>query len=108
MMLWEGKTGASLAKLTKELIKLAESYKVPELKFDEQASKRRYNYQTWLMKLQPILAMFIQTACVLPGDKVVPFSDPTSMGNWALNLLISSHINEQSNSLSLSVTKPWN
>jgi hypothetical protein len=40
MILCEGKTGTSLAKLTKELIKLAESYKVPELKFDEQASKQ--------------------------------------------------------------------
>jgi hypothetical protein len=40
MILREGKTGTSLAKLTKELIKLAESYKVPELKFDEQASKQ--------------------------------------------------------------------
>jgi hypothetical protein len=29
-----------LAKLTKEMIALAESYKVPELKFDEQASRR--------------------------------------------------------------------
>jgi hypothetical protein len=40
LMLRQSKTGTSLAKLTKELIKLADSYKVPELKFDEQASKR--------------------------------------------------------------------
>jgi hypothetical protein len=39
LMLCQSKTGTSLTKLTKELIKLAESYKVPELKFDEQASK---------------------------------------------------------------------
>ncbi|MFN9979363.1 MAG: hypothetical protein ACK53Y_05595, partial [bacterium] len=77
-------------KLTKELIKLADSYKVPELKFDEQASKRDFNYQTWIMKLQPILAMFSQTAQVLPNDKVIPFSDPHAIGNRALNLLISS------------------
>jgi len=90
LMLRQGKSGTSLAKLTKELIKLADSYKVPELKFDEQASKRRFNYQAWLMKLQPILAMFSQTASVLPKDKVVPFSDPHAIGNRALYLLISS------------------
>jgi hypothetical protein len=58
LMLRQSKTGTSLTKLTKELIKLAESYKVPELKFDEQASKQHFHYQTWIMKLQPILAMF--------------------------------------------------
>ncbi len=58
LMLRQGKSGTSLAKLTKELIKLAESYNVPELKFDEQASKRGFNYQACLMKVQPILAMF--------------------------------------------------
>jgi hypothetical protein len=40
LMLCQNKTGTSLAKLTKELIKLADNYKVPELKFDEQASKQ--------------------------------------------------------------------
>jgi hypothetical protein len=90
LMLRQGKSGTSLAKLTKELIKLAESYNVPELKFDEQASKRRLNYQAWLMKVQPILAMFSQTASVLPRDKVVPFSDPNTIGNCALYVLISS------------------
>jgi hypothetical protein len=49
------KDGLSLAKLTKEIIKLADTYKVPELKFNEQASKRRYNCQTSIIKLRPIL-----------------------------------------------------
>ncbi len=31
----KGNTGTTLAKLTKELIKLAETYKVPELRFEE-------------------------------------------------------------------------
>jgi len=44
-MLRQNKNRQSLTKLTKELIKLAESHKVPELKFDEQASKQRFNYQ---------------------------------------------------------------
>jgi hypothetical protein len=41
------------------------------------------------MKIQPILAMFSQTANVLPRDKVVPFADPAAIGNRALYLLIS-------------------
>jgi hypothetical protein len=91
-MLRQNKVGTSLAKLTKELIKLADSYKVPELKFDEQAGKRRFNYQAWLTKLQQILAMFSQTSSVLPKDKVIPFEDPNSIGNRALYLLISSRM----------------
>jgi hypothetical protein len=90
LLLRQNKNGTTLAKLTKELIKLAESYKVPELKFDEQASKRRFNYQAWIMKLQPILAMFNQTATVMPHDKIIPFTDPHALGNRALYLLISS------------------
>jgi len=41
------------------------------------------------MKLLPILAMFPQTSSVLPKDKVVPFVDPTCIGNRALYLLLS-------------------
>jgi hypothetical protein len=41
------------------------------------------------MKLLPILAMFPQTSSVLPKDKVVPFEDPTCIGNRALYLLLS-------------------
>jgi hypothetical protein len=81
---------SSVAKLTKEIIKLAETYKVPELHFNEQASKRRFNYQNWIMKLRPILAMFPQTAKVLPGDTIIPFEDLHHAGNRALYLLICS------------------
>jgi hypothetical protein len=51
-------SGSTLAKLTKELIKMADSYKVPELNFDEKAVKRRLNFQGWILKLRPILMMF--------------------------------------------------
>jgi len=39
------------AKLAKELIKLANTYRVPELTFTDQASRRRFNFQTWFNKL---------------------------------------------------------
>ncbi len=48
------------AKLAKELIKLAQTYKVAELTFDNKATKRRTNYFLWSTKLRPILAMFSQ------------------------------------------------
>jgi hypothetical protein len=38
----------SLAKLAKELIKLADTYKVPELHFEEQAKRLRYNHHAWI------------------------------------------------------------
>jgi hypothetical protein len=77
-----------LANLAKELIKLADTYKVPELCFEEQAKKRRYNYHTWISKLRLILAMFSQTSPVLVDDEIIPFSDDTCIGNKALYLLI--------------------
>jgi DNA repair exonuclease SbcCD ATPase subunit len=46
------------AKLAKELIKLATSYKIQELTFDIQALKRRFNFSTWFSKMQTILSMF--------------------------------------------------
>jgi hypothetical protein len=42
------------------------------------------------MKLWPIIAMFLQTATVLPGDTIIPFVDPLSTGNKALYLLLCS------------------
>ena len=36
----KGTTGTTIVKLRKELIKLAETYKVPELRFNKQAFKR--------------------------------------------------------------------
>jgi hypothetical protein len=87
----QGNSG-SISKLTKEIIKLADTYKVPELTFDEQAARRCFNFQTWIMKLKPILTMFSQTAKVLPTDTVVPFDDPHHIGNRVLYLLICSRV----------------
>jgi hypothetical protein len=78
----------SIAKLTKEIIKLAETYKVPELKFDEQAQWHRFNFQTWLLKLKPISAMFPQTAKVITCRHHGFFCSPNHVGNCALYLLI--------------------
>ncbi len=82
----------SLAKLAKELIKLADTYKVPELKFEEQATKQRYNYRNWITKLRPILAMFSHTSSVIKEDEIIPFQNPNCIGNKALYLLIGSRV----------------
>jgi hypothetical protein len=80
------------AKLAKELIKLANTYKVPELTFSDQASKRRFGYQTWFNKLRPILAMFPETSEVIQGEKIMPFNDANCVGNKALYLVIGSRV----------------
>jgi hypothetical protein len=80
------------AKLAKELIKLANTYKVPELTFTDKATRRRNQYQTWFTMLHPILAMFIEMAGVIQGEKVIPFEDVDCIGNKALYLLIGSRV----------------
>ncbi len=80
-------TSASLqAKLAKELITLAEKYKVPELSFDTKATKRRANYYLWSSKLRPILAMFPQTNKVLHDGNITSYDNPNDVGNKALYL----------------------
>jgi hypothetical protein len=81
------------AKLAKELIKLANSYKISELIFDVQASKRRFNFSTWFSKMQTILSMFPQTASVIQHDGKIGFYQNTNdFGNKALFLLIGSKV----------------
>jgi len=92
----EGKTAVTItsaqAKLAKELIKLANTYKVPELNFFDQAGRRRFGYQTWLNKLRPILAMFPETSEVIQGEKIIPFKDANCVGIKALYLVIGSRV----------------
>jgi hypothetical protein len=81
------------AKLAKELIKLASSYKIPELTFDVQASNRRFNFSTWFAKLQTILSMFPQTASVIEDSGTIRFYENSNdLGNKALFLLIGSKV----------------
>jgi len=85
---------SSQAKLAKELIKLAQTYKVAELTFDNKATKRCTNYFLWSAKLRPILAMFPQTSKVLNSVNVIPFEDADCVGNKALYLLVSATVDE--------------
>jgi len=80
------------AKLAKELIKLANTYKVPELTFNDKARTRRSGCQTWFNKLRPILAMFEETSSLIQGEKIHPFADGDCIGNKALFLLIGSRV----------------
>jgi hypothetical protein len=81
------------AKLAKELIKLATSYKIPELTFDVQASKRCFNFSTWFSKLQMILSMFPQTASIIQDDgNIMFYSNSNDFGNKASFLLIGAKV----------------
>lgn len=81
------------AKLAKELIKLANSYKIPEFTFDIQASKRCLNFSTWYSKMQTILSMFPQTALVVQDPNTVSFyPNSKDIGNKALFLLIGAKV----------------
>jgi len=82
------------AKLAKELMKISETYKIPELAFDSKAKMHRSNYFTWCSKLRPILAMFPQTSKVFHNNEVIPFENPEDIGNKALYILISSKVDE--------------
>jgi hypothetical protein len=68
---------STVANLNKELTKLESSSKMPKLKFNEHAIQCRYNYDTRVNKLQPILTVFKETALELPSDVTIPFQDPT-------------------------------
>ncbi len=74
--------------MAKELIKLANTYNVPELKFSDQASKRQTAYNAWITKLQTILSMFPGTMNLFQQDNIVPFSDPNCAKNKAIFLLL--------------------
>ncbi len=80
------------AKLAKELIKLENTYKVPELTFSNQAGRCCFGYQTWFNKLRPFLAMFPETSEAIQGDKIVPFKDANYVRNKALYLVIVSWV----------------
>jgi len=80
------------AKLAKELIKLANTYNVPELKFSEQAVKRRSSYTAWITKLKTILSMFPNTMNLIGRDAILPFSDLNFFENKVIFLLIGSKV----------------
>jgi hypothetical protein len=79
-------------KLAKELIKLANRYKVPELTFTDKARACQSAYQTWFNKLCQILAIFKETSTLIQREKITPFKDIDCIGNKAVFLLIGSQV----------------
>jgi hypothetical protein len=69
-----------LAKLTKELLTHVEKHKVQELKYEENAAKRRNAYHNWIARVGPILGMFPETCEVLQNDAIIPYLDPSCDG----------------------------
>ena len=86
-------SSTQLAKLTKDLLTHSEKHKVNELKYEEQAGKRRLYFHNWLTRLAAVIKMFAQTASVLDIDNdIILFSDPTCIGNRALYMLLCSKV----------------
>jgi|NOAtaT_6_FD_contig_101_1450781_length_2344_multi_4_in_0_out_0_2 hypothetical protein len=95
-------TNALLAKLTKKLLTHSEQHKTAELKYEEDARKRRLYFHNWLFRMSPIIKMFPQTASVLDADNnIVEFPSPDCVGNKALvDLFQSGQFLSKSHSLS--------
>jgi len=86
-------SGTQLAKLTKDLLTHSEKHKNSELKYEEQAGKRRMYFHNWLTHLSAVIKMFSQTASVLDADnEIILFPDPTCVGNQALYMLLCSKV----------------
>jgi len=80
-------------KSAKELIKLANSYKVPGLNFDVKASKLCISFTTCITKMQTILSVFPQTASVIQNNSMIHFYENSkTFGNKALFLLIGAKV----------------
>jgi len=86
-------SGTQLAKLAKDLLTHSEKHKVNELKYEEQAGKRRLYFHKWLMQVAAVIKMFSQTASVLDADnEVVLFPDSNCIGNRSLYMLLCSKV----------------
>jgi hypothetical protein len=76
-----------LAKLTKDIIKLADTYKTPILRFDSDPIKRRKLFNAWISKIHSILCIFPQTAHVMAQGafgSITFYDDSWNIGNKAL------------------------
>jgi len=84
---------SQLAKLTKELLTHSEKHKVTELKYEEQAGKRRLYFHNWLTRLSAVIKMFSQTAPVLDAENnIIEYADSNCVGNQALYMLLCSKV----------------
>jgi hypothetical protein len=85
----------NLAKLTKYILKLADSYKVPTLKFNSDPIKQQKYYNEWTSKIYSFTYMFHQTVRVMRSGAfgtITFYDEPQYIGNKALYMLISSRV----------------
>ena len=92
LMLTSKNTSVSLANLSEKLLTHEDKHKVPELRYDVQANKRRLLYHNWFTRLLPIIKMFPQTSPIYHDNTIIPFNEPSCIGNQALFLLISAKV----------------
>jgi hypothetical protein len=85
-------SSASLATLSEKLLTHADKHKIPELCYDVQAHKHCLLHHNWFTRLLPIGNFFPQTSPVYNDNNIVPFTDPSCIGNQALFLLLSAQV----------------
>ena len=81
-----------LPKLTKELLTHAEKQAVGILKYDDNASKRRYNYQRWITGITTVMEMFKETQGIIVVETIKSFKDPNCVGNQSVFILVNSRV----------------
>jgi hypothetical protein len=85
-------SGSKLAKLVKELLTHSEKAKIDQLRWHTQASQRRSNFHHWVSRIKDVCAMFKETSCIMPKEKIIPYTDKQCVGNRALYQLILSKV----------------
>ena len=70
----------------------AEKQAVSILKYDDNANKRRYNYQRLITVIKTVMEMFKETQGVIVSESIIPYQDPKCVGNQAVFILVNSKV----------------
>ena len=86
----------TLPKLSGKLLEQANKQKLPILAYDKDASKRRYYWNTWFMKLQIIVGLFSTTSKFIDKNGTISLFDEkqSNVANGAVFILVQSYVDK--------------
>jgi len=88
----------TLPKLSGKLLEQANKQKLPILAYDKDATKRRYFWNTWFMKLRIIVGLFSSTAKFISKEGTISLFDSSSsqaiVANKAIFILVQSYVDK--------------
>ena len=86
----------TLPKLSAKLLEQAQNQKLPVLAYDKDASKRRYYWNTWFMKLQIIVGLFSATSKFIDKNGTINLFDEhkSDVANGAVFILVQSYVDK--------------